>query len=92
MQDTRFRAKFLRIISLGLYSIKRGNTVETTHNRQPRLSISNIEKLSDYEPIQQDQDEGYKHTKRRSEGKMIQIKKLKLINIAYFSSLETTDV
>ena len=58
----------------------------------PRLSISNIEKISDYEHFEQDQDEEYKHNNRQSEGKMIRINELKRINIAYFSSLEITDV
>ena len=50
LQDTRFRTKFLKIISLGLYNLQRKNRVEITHYRRPRLSIANIEKLNEYKP------------------------------------------
>ena len=83
----------MKIISLGLYSLQGRNRVEIRHNRQPRLSIANIETLSDYKPIEQDQGEVYKHNKSESDRKMIRNSKLEQINITYFSSsLETTDV
>ena len=93
LQDTRFRTKFLKIISLGLYNLQRKNRVEITHYRRPRLSIANIETLSEYKPKEQDQREEYKHKKSKCERKMIRNSKLKQINVRYFSSsLETTDV
>ena len=92
-QDTIFRTKFLNIISIGLYNLQGQNSVKIRHNRQPRLSIANIETLSDYEPIEQDHGDEFKQIKSESDRKMIRNSKLKRLNIAYFSSsLETTDV